>query len=80
VNQQHTAFQIGDRVKLVLDKEGSPDNQLHGKKGEITDIQFDNLGETTGQPKDSFLYKVQLDSGHTPNIHFRRHDLRKLKD
>jgi len=60
-------------VKLVLDKERSPDNQFHGRTGEITDIEFDDLGETTGKPEDSFIYTVELDGGRTPDIHFRRH-------
>jgi hypothetical protein len=59
----------------VLDKERSPDNTLHAKTGEITDIQFDDLGQTTGNPQDNFIYTVKLDSGRTPDIHFRRHDL-----
>lgn len=71
------AFQVGDRVKLVLDKERSPDNILHGKTGEITDIQFDDLEDITGNPQDNFMYTVKLDSGRTPDIHFCRHDLLK---
>jgi hypothetical protein len=78
MTQESSAFQVGDRVKLVLDKELSPDNQLHGRTGEITDIEFDDLGETTGKPEDSFIYTVELDSGRIPDIHFRRHDLSKL--
>jgi hypothetical protein len=75
VTQKNSAFQIGDRVKLILDKERSPDNQLHGKTGEITDIEFDDLGETTGKSQDSFAYTVKLDNGEVPDIHFRRHDI-----
>jgi len=36
------AYQIGDQVKLILDKETGPDTHLHGKKAEITDINFDD--------------------------------------
>jgi ribosomal protein L21E len=75
MTQETSAFQVGDRVKLVLDKERSPDNQFHGRTGEITDIEFDDLGETTGRPEDSFIYTVELDGGRIPDIHFRRHDL-----
>ncbi len=78
MTQKNSAFQIGDRVKLILDKERSPDNQLHGKTGEITDIEFDDLGETTGKPQDSFIYTVKLDNGEVPDIHFRRHDIEQL--
>ena len=76
MTQESSAFQVGDRVKLVLDKERSPDNQLHGRTGEITDIEFDDLGETTGNSQDNFIYTVKLDSGKTPDIHFRRYDLK----
>jgi hypothetical protein len=78
VTQKISAFQIGDWVKLILDKERSPDNQLHGKPGEITDTEFDYLGETTGKPQDSFIYTVKLDNGEVPDIHFRRHDMELL--
>jgi ribosomal protein L21E len=74
---EDAAFQIGDQVKLVLDKERSPDNHLHGQTGEITDIQFDQLEDVTGNPQDNFLYTVKLNSGKELDIHFRRHDLKK---
>ncbi len=73
------AYQIGDRVKLILDKETGPDNHLHGKTGEIIDVQFDDAGSITGDSEDNFMYKVKLSNGEIPEIHFRRHDLEKLE-
>ena len=73
-----TAFQKGDRVKLILDKERGPDTHLHGKTGEIIDIQFDDASAVTGNSEDNFIYTVELDNGAVPDIHFRRHDLKKL--
>jgi hypothetical protein len=78
VNRE-SAFQIGDRVQLVLDKEISPDNQLHGKKGNIIDIDFDDASSITGNHDDNFQYSVELDSGEELNMHFRRHDLKKVE-
>lgn len=40
------------------------------------DIEFDDAGTVTGDPKDSFMYTVELENGETPDIHFRRDDLR----
>ncbi len=62
MEQVDAAFQVGDRVKLVLDKEHSPDNQLHGKTGIIAEIEFDDLRETTDNPH-NLIYTVRLDSG-----------------
>lgn len=68
-------MQVGDRVKLILDKEVSPDNRWHGETGTITQIRFDAAGEITGDVRDSLLFEVELDSGETPDIHFRYDDL-----
>jgi ribosomal protein L21E len=79
VNQSiASAYQKGDQVKLILDKERSPDNQYHGKTGEIIDVSFDDAGSVTGDPEDNFMYKVKLDNGEVPDLHFRRQDLTKI--
>jgi ribosomal protein L21E len=72
------AYQKGDRVKLILDKELGPDKHLHGETGEIVDVSFDDAGSVTGDSEDNFIYTVKLDDGEVPNIHFRRHDLKNL--
>ena len=54
-----------------------PDTLLHGEKGEIIDIEFDDAGSVTGDSGDNFIYTVRLASGEVPDIHFWRHDLKK---
>jgi len=73
------SFQVSDNVKLILDKENSPDNHLHGKTGEIINIEFDDAQSVTGDSKDNYIYTVKLENGKTPDIHFRRHDLKKIE-
>lgn len=68
-------MEVGDRVKLVLDKEVSPDSQWHGQTGTITRITADAAGDVTGAPVDSLMFEVELDSGETPDLHFRYNDL-----
>ena len=71
-------MQKGDRVKLILDKEVSPDNKWHGKEGEIIDIDFDDAGSVTGDSEDNFMFKVELDNGEVPDVHFRKHDIKRI--
>lgn len=71
-------MKIGDHVKLILDKEISTDNQWHGSRGKIVDIEFDDAAEVTGNPEDNYMFKVQLESGKIPDVHFRHHDLKRL--
>jgi ribosomal protein L21E len=59
------AYQKGDRVKLILDKELGPDKHLHGKTGEIIDVSFDDAASVTGDSEDNFIYTVKLDSNST---------------
>lgn len=72
-------LQSRDRVKLILDKEQSPDNQYHGKTGTIADIEFEDANSATGDSKDNFIYTVELDDVEIPNIHFRRKDLKRVE-
>lgn len=65
-------------MKLILDKELGPDTHLHGKTGEIIEVQFDDAQSVTGDSEDNFMYRVKLDNGKVPDLHFRRHDLKKV--
>lgn len=56
-----------------------PDTHLHGRKGRIIEIDFDDAGSLTGDSEDNFMYKVELDNGEIPDIHFRRHDLKRIE-
>ncbi len=73
------ALRVGDKVKLILDKEQSPDNQYHGKTGTIIDIEFDDADSITGDPRDNFIYQVELENGEVPGLHFRHRDLELLE-
>jgi hypothetical protein len=42
-------------------------------------VQFDDAGSVTGDPEDNFMYKVKLDNGEVPDLHFRRHDLKRIE-
>lgn len=79
ISEEAAAFQVGDQVKLVLDKEKSPDNQYHGQTGIIVEISFDDASSITGDSEDNFIYKVELENGEVPDIHFRRRDIVHLK-
>lgn len=72
---EENGIQIGDQVKLILDKEVGPDNQWHGKTGKVIDIQFDDAASVTDDPRDNFMYKVKLEDGSVPDLHFRRDDI-----
>jgi ribosomal protein L21E len=76
--EQETSFQKGDRVRIVID-EIDPDMHYHGEEGEIIDIEFDDAASVTGNTEDNFMFKVELDSGEVPDIHFRRNDLKKVE-
>jgi hypothetical protein len=41
------------------------------------DVSFDDAASVTGDSEDNFIYTVKLDDGEVPDIHFRRHDLKK---
>ena len=79
MTEENSAFQVGDEVKLILDKEKGPDTHLHGKEGKIIDISFDDAGTVTGDSEDNFQYKIKLGSGKIPDLHFRRKDIEKIK-
>lgn len=70
----------GDRVKLILDKERSPDNKWHGETGVVKEVYADDLGKETRTPVDSLLFEVELDNGEVPEVHFRFDDLVLLEE
>lgn len=78
MDKENSAFKVGDKVKLILDKEVGPDTHLHGREAEIIDISFDDAGSVTGDSEDNFQYKVELENGEVPELHFRRTDLKKV--
>jgi len=64
----------GDRVRVDIPDKGDPDYRYHGEHGEVTEVLRDAAGASTGDERDSFLYRVQLDSGAQLDLRWR--DLR----
>ncbi len=74
-------MQVGDRIKVILDDEITPDSKkYHGREAVITDIDFDDAGMATGNPEDNFMLQLKFENGDEPDIHFRRNDVVRLED
>lgn len=73
-----TEHNVGNRIRVDIPDKTDRDHHLHSQHGEITEIIEDDAGETTGDPRDSTLYRVQLDDGGTVDLRWR--DLRPLID
>lgn len=68
-------FEVGDRVRIDIPDETDLDySNFHGEHGTIVSTIQDDLSNLTEEQKDSKIYRVELDSGHT--MDFRQHDLR----
>lgn len=62
----------GDRVRIDIPDETDPDHTtLHGRPGVIVEIQNDEAGEVTGDPRDALLYSIRLDDGTETNVRWR---------
>lgn len=70
------ALQVGDRVRIDIPNKDDPDHdRLHGKHGTIVDKLEDDAGKETGDPRDSYLYVIELDDTIE---HLRWRDLRPV--
>nr|WP_245835454.1 hypothetical protein [Natronolimnobius baerhuensis] len=68
-------FSTGDRVRIDIPEEIDPDHkQYHGKHGQIIEVLIDEADSITNDTRDSYLYRVALDSGEEAD--FRWRDLR----
>ena len=65
---------IGDRVWIDIPDKDNPDYRYHGEHGEVVDVIRDDAGASTSDERDSFLYRIQLDSGAQLDLRWR--DLR----
>ena len=63
---------------MDIPDKGDPDFQYHGAYGEVIELLTDDAGEETGDPRDSTLYRLHLDSGEV--VDFRWRDLRPADD
>ena len=74
-----TRFDVGDRVRVDIPDETDPDHErLHRQHGPIVEILEDDAGQETGDPRDSYLFSVELDNGTREHLRWR--DLRPVSD
>ena len=72
-------FEVGNRVRIDIPDKDDPDHErLHRKYGTIVEILEDDAGEETGDPRDSYLFSVEIDDGTIEPLRWR--DLRPASD
>ena len=64
-------IQKGDRVRVDIPDETDPDYRYHGEHGEVVNILDDDAGRETGDPRDSLIYRLRLESGETIDLRWR---------
>lgn len=64
-------IQKGDRVRVDIPDETDPDYRYHGEHGEVVNILDDDAGRETGDPRDSQIYRLRLESGETVDLRWR---------
>lgn len=68
-------FELGDRVRVDIPYEDDPDHdRLHRRHGTIVEILDDDAEQTTGDPRDSYLFRVEIDDAEVVDLRWR--DLR----
>lgn len=71
------AFEVGDRVRIDIPDEDDPDYEpYHNRVGKIKDIIPDDAGDSTGDERDSYIYRLEVDDGQEAD--FRWRDLRPI--
>lgn len=72
-------FEVGDRVRVDIPDVDDPDHErLHRQQGTIVELVKDDAGHETGDPRDSYLFVVELDDGDVEHLRWR--DLRPASD
>lgn len=72
-------FEVGERVRVDILDEDDPDHErLHRKHGTIVEMFEDDAGQETRDPRDSYLFSVEIDGGVVE--HLRWGDLRPASD
>jgi ribosomal protein L21E len=69
---------VGDRVRIDIPEKDDFDYRYHGEHGEVIDVSRDDAGETTGDERDSLIYRIRLDSGEELDVRWR--DIRPAFD
>ena len=66
--------EAGDRVRIDIPDEADPDHRYHGEHGEVVAVTRNDVRLSTGDGRDSSLYRVRLASGQEVDFWWR--DLR----
>jgi ribosomal protein L21E len=70
-------FDTGDSVRIDIPDETDPDyERLHGRRGTVIEIISDDAGAVTGDEREGYLFRVDLDDGETVDVRWR--DLRPV--
>jgi ribosomal protein L21E len=65
-------YEGGDRVRLDIPNEMHPDHdRLHGLHGQVIEILEDDAGATTGDERESYIFRVELDKGGIEDVRWR---------
>ena len=68
-------FDEGDRIRVDIPDETDPDHErIHGLRGQVIEVLEDDAGATTGDERDSYIFRVELDEGGIEDVRWR--DLR----
>lgn len=68
-------FQEGDRIRVDIPDKDDPDHdRLHRKRGTIVEILEDDAEKETGDPRDSHIFRVEMDNDGVEHLRWR--DLR----
>ncbi|TKX86582.1 hypothetical protein EXE43_07655 [Halorubrum sp. SS5] len=68
-------FNTGDSVRIDIPDETDPDhNRLHGRRGTVVEVISDDAGAVTGDEREGYLFRVNLEDGETVDVRWR--DLR----
>ena len=72
-------FEVGDRVRIDIPDSEDPDHsRLHRKAGRVVEVFEDDAGTETGDPRDSYLFRIETGDGNAENLRWR--DLRPVAD
>ena len=65
-------LEVGNRVRIDIPDKNDPDyERLHRKRGTIVEIFEDDAGQETGDPRDSYLFTVEIDDGEVEHLRWR---------
>lgn len=66
-----TFVEVGDRVRVDIPDEDDPDFCYHRRRGTVQEIQEDDAGLSTGDERDSSIYRIELNTGEVVDLRWR---------